>query len=295
MPATHLALVLLICFAWGGNFLASAAALLEIPPFLYTAFRLGLLAVVLLPWLKPPAGGQWGRLAAVGLCNGVLHFGLSFWALALAGDLASPAILMQSYIPMATLLAVWFLGERIRWRTTAGIAVSFTGVLVLGFDPIVMDSPASLVLMLVSAFFLAVGTVLMRDLRGLTPMAQQGWTALIGVLPLLLLSALLEHGQVAAAREASWVAWAGVAYSALVASVLGHGAFYWLVQRHPVSLVTPYLLITPVVAIGLGILFWGDRPGLRLWIGGAMVLGGVLVVAVRARARAVKPPAPLEV
>lgn len=295
MPAPHLALVLLICFAWGGNFLASAAALQELPPFLYTAFRLGLLSVLLLPWLKSPAGGQWGRLAAVGLCNGVLHFGLSFWALQLAGDLASPAILMQSYIPMATLLAVWFLGERIRWRTTAGIVVSFAGVLVLGFDPIVIDAPAALVLMLVSAFFLAVGTVLMRDLRGLTPMAQQGWTALIGVLPLLLLSALLEHGQVAAVRESSWVAWGGVAYSALAASVLGHGLFYWLVQRHPVSLVTPYLLITPVVAIVLGILFWGDRPGLRLWIGGAMVLGGVLVVAVRARARAVKPPAPLEV
>lgn len=295
MPAPHLALVLLICLAWGGNFLASAAALLELPPFLYTAFRLALLALVLWPWLKLPAGGQWGRLTAVAICNGVLHFGLSFWALQLAGDLASPAILMQSYIPMATLLAVWFLGERIRWRTTTGIAVSFVGVLVLGFDPIVMDSPQAVVLMLVSAFFLAVGTVLMRDLRGLTPMAAQGWTAVIGVLPLLLLSALLEGGQVAAVREASWIAWGGVVYSALVASVLGHGLFYWLVQRHPVSLVTPYLLIAPVVAVLLGILFWGDRPGPRLWIGGAMVLGGVLVVAIRARARRVPPPTPAEV
>ena len=295
MPAPHIALVLLICLAWGGNFLTSAAALREMPPFLFTALRLALLSVVLAVWLKPPAPGQWPRLLAVGLCNGVLHFGLSFWALKLAGDLASPAILMQSYIPMATLLAVWFLGERIRWRTTTGIVVSFAGVLVLGFDPIVMDAPEALVLMLVSAFFLAVGTVLMRDLRGLTPMAQQGWTALIGMLPLLLLSALLEHGQASAVREASWVAWAGVAYSALAASVLGHGLFYWLVQRHPVSLVTPYLLLTPVVAIVLGILFWGDRPGVRLWIGGAMVLGGVLTVALRARARAVRPPAPLEV
>ena len=47
------------------------------------------------------------------------------------------------------------------------------------------------------------------------------------------------------------VAWAGVAYSALIASVIGHGIFYWLVQRHPVSTITPYLLIAPVVAIVL--------------------------------------------
>jgi len=57
------------------------------------------------------------------------------------------------------------------------------------------------------------------------------------------------------------------------------------VQRHPVAQVTPWLLLSPMLAVGLGIAFWGDRPGPRLWIGGAMVLGGVLVIALRALAR----------
>ena len=42
----------------------------------------------------------------------------------------------------------------------------------------------------------------------------------------------------------------------------------------------------PVLAVGLGIAFWGDRPGPRLFIGGAMVLGGVLVIALRTLAKA---------
>jgi O-acetylserine/cysteine efflux transporter len=42
-------------------------------------------------------------------------------------------------------------------------------------------------------------------------------------------------------------------------------------------------LLAPVGAIALGIVYWGDRPGPRLWIGGAMVLGGVLIIAMRAR------------
>ena len=54
-----------------------------------------------------------------------------------------------------------------------------------------------------------------------------------------------------------------------------------LVQRHPVAQVTPWLLLAPVLAIGLGVAFWGDRPGPKLWIGGAMVLGGVLAIALR--------------
>ena len=102
----------------------------------------------------------------------------------------------------------------------------------------------------------------------------------------------MEHGQIDALRNASWAAWGGALYAALLSSLFGHGAFYWLVQRHPVSTLTPYLLLTPVLAIGLGIVFWGDQPGPRLYLGGAMVLAGVLIIAVRAKQKARALPQP---
>jgi O-acetylserine/cysteine efflux transporter len=286
MPLRHLLIVLLVCVVWGGNFLTSAAALRELPPILFTALRLSLVGVLLLPFLKAPAGGHWPRLVAICLCTGGLHFALSFWALQLADNLTSPAIVMQSYIPMTAVLAVLFLGERFGWRTTLGIAVSFSGVLVLGFDPLVLAAPMALVMMLLSSLFLAIGTVLMRGLSGVHPLALQAWAAVFG-LPLLLAASLAIEGDPRAAmRAAGWVAWSGVVYAAVAASLLGHGLFFWLVQRYPVSQITPYLLLTPLVAVALGVLFWGDRPGLRLIIGGSMVLGGVLGIALRARAKA---------
>ena len=291
MPARDIALVLLICIAWAFNFLTSALAMREIPPFLFTALRFALLAVPLVFFLKRPAPGQWPRLVAIALCVGVLHFGLSFSALKLAGDLSSPAIVMQSYIPMTALLAWWVLGERFAWRTGLAITVSFAGVLVLGFDPLVLDQPASLLLMLVAAALLAIGTVLMKGLRGMDVFSQQGWTAVMSVLPLLAISAWLEPGAIAQLPQASWVAWAGALYAAFLSSLLGHGLYYVLVQRHPVAQVTPWLLLVPVLAVALGIVFWGDRPGPRLWIGGAMVLGGVLIVALRAIAKSRTMPA----
>lgn len=286
-----LALVSLICLAWAGNFLTSKLALLEFPPLLFTGLRLCLLALLLAPLMKMPAPGQWPRLAAIALCNGVLHFGLSFWALSLSTTIASPAIVMQSYVPMAALLAWWLLGERFQWRTGAVIALSFLGVLVLGFDPVVLRSPAALVLMLFSALFLAIGTVLMRNLKGLDLFSQQGWTAVIGVLPLLTASALIEPDMSTAIAGASWVAWAGVIYAAVIASLLGHGLYYVLLQRHPVAQVTPYLLATPLLATILGIVFLHDQVGPRLWLGGAMVLGGVLAIGLRNLAKA--RPAPV--
>ncbi len=280
-----LALALVICIVWAGNFLTSAHALREIPPFLFSALRMGLLAALLCLFVKAPPRVQWPRLIAVALLNGALHFGTSLWALRMAGDLSSPAIVMQSYIPMSVLLAWLLLGERFAWRTGSAIALSFTGVLVLGFDPLVLDHPASLAMMLFAAFLIALGTVFMRGLSGIDAISLQGWTALIGILPLLTISALIEPDGFTALRHAQWTSWGAALYSAVFASLIGHSLFYTLVRRHPVATVMPYLLLTPVFAVALGILFWGDRPGPQLWIGGAMVLGGVLIIALRARAK----------
>lgn len=293
MPLRDFFLVLLICLAWAGNFLTSKLALQEFPPLLFTALRLILLAMLLVAFLRLPPKGQWPRLVAVALCNAVLHFGLSFWSLKLSSTLASPAILMQSYVPMATLLAWWLLGERFHWRTGLAIALSFAGVLVLGFDPSVLQNPMALGLMLVSAFFIALGSVLMRDLRGFDLVNQQGWTSIIGIAPLLLWSAASEHDLLASIRHASWVAWLGVGYAAVVASLVGHGLYFRLVQRHPVAQITPYLLIAPLIATVLGIVFLHDRVGPRLWLGGAMVLGGVLVIGLRNLAKS-RPSPPAE-
>ncbi|CAN5583591.1 EamA family transporter [soil metagenome] len=286
MPRRDLLLLLMVCVAWALNFLTSAHALRELPPFLFTALRFALLALPLVFVLKRPAPGQWPRLLAVCICVGVLHFGLSFLALAMAGNLSSPAIVLQSYVPMASVLAWWWLGERFGWRTGAAIGLSFAGVLVLGFDPLVLAKPWALATMLVAALMLAVGTVLMKGLRGLDVYSMQGWTAVVSLLPLLAISAVFEPGGFTALREASWIAWAGVAYAAFVSSLLGHGLYYVLIQRHPVAQVTPWLLLVPVLAVGLGVAFWGDEPGPRLLLGGAMVLGGVLAIAIRAKAKA---------
>ena len=154
----------------------------------------------------------------------------------------------------------------------------------LGFDPLVLDALDALAMTLIAALALAIGTILMRGIQGIGMFEMQGWTALIGIPVLLAITLALETGHWNSIASAGWQEWAGVAYTAFIASLVGHGLLYFLVQRHPVSEVTPYLLLAPVVAVTLGILVWGDKPGPKLMIGGAMVLGGVLVVALRAMA-----------
>ena len=291
LSGRELGLVTLICLAWAGNFITSKLALQEFPPFLFTALRLLLLSILLGAFLRLPPRSVWPRLMAVALLNGVLHFGLSFWSLQLSHNIASPAIVMQSYVPMVALLGWWLLGEKFQWRTGAAIAISFIGVLVLGFDPAILSDPLPLGLMLLSALFIALGTIAMRGLQ-MDLIQQQGWSAVIGLLPIWLMTVLVEGNPLAHIENAGVQGWIGVLYAALIASLVGHGLFFILIKRHPVALITPYLLTAPLLAAILGVVLLNDHVGIRVWIGGALVLSGVLAVALRNLQKA-KPEPPV--
>ncbi len=285
MPGRDLALLIFICFVWAGNFLAAAWAVESMPPLVFTVVRFLLVLLVLLPFLRRPPKGQWPTLLGVCWSIGALHFALVFAALGRSEDVSSIAITMQIYVPMTTILAVTVLGERVGWRTTTAVTIAFGGVLLVGLDPLVLAQIDALFLVIASAFFLALGTVLMRRLKGIGVFSFQAWNALLS-LPLLAIAAwLVDQPDPAQLANIPATAWLAVVYSAIGASIIGHGGFYLLIQRHPVTEVTPYLLLVPILAVGLGVAVWGDRPGWRLAVGGGLVLIGVLWVTLRARIR----------
>ena len=291
MPGSHRVALILICLIWAGNFLASAIAVDHLPPVTVTAMRFAIVMALLFPFLKRPQKGQWLNLLVACWCMGALHFALVFLALKRSADVSSVAILMQVYVPISTILAVAILGERIGWRTVSGIALAFGGVLMVGLDPVVLAQLDVLAMVLTSAFFLALGTIFMRRVKGVGLFSFQAWNALLSLLPLGILAWLIESPvEALAATPWSSPALPAIVYSAVGASIIGHGTFYWLIQRHEINTVTPYLLLVPILAVILGVMFHGDQPGPRLLAGGAMVIGGVLWVTIRARYR--KRPLP---
>jgi O-acetylserine/cysteine efflux transporter len=147
----------------------------------------------------------------------------------------------------------------------------------------VLGQPDVLAITLISAMFQALGSIYQRGIKGVGVLSYQAWTAVIALPVLILASVLTEQNQIEIVRSAELTDWLNILYSALIASIVGHGLFFWLVQRHPVSAVMPYLQLTPVFGVIFGILIWGDRPGWRLYIGGAVVVLGILIITLRAR------------
>lgn len=290
MSLRDIFLILLICLAWGFNFIAAAQGMRHFSPYTFMLLRFVLVLTLLLPFLRRPPAGQWGRLIFVCLCIGALHFTTLFWAIGHSRDISSIAITQQTYIPMTVILAMVLLGEKVGWYSLTAIAVAFSGVVVLSFDPLILGQPEVLGLSLCSALFQALGSVYMRRISGISVFNFQAWTAAISLPAMILASLLLENGQVQMITSARWLDWGALVYSAVIASIVGHGLFFFLVQRHPVSSIMPYLLLTPLMAVLFGVVIWGDRPGWRLIVGGALVLSGILVVTIRAMRKGRSPP-----
>jgi O-acetylserine/cysteine efflux transporter len=286
MTGRYLLLVLLVCLVWAFNFLAGSKGVEVFSPQLFMALRFVLVLALTWPFLRAPAPGHWPRLATACITIGALHFTFMFWALQRSSDITSIVILQHMFIPMSVLLAIPILGERAGWRTLAAVGVASAGVLVIGFDPMVLGQLDALGLALISAFFQALGSVFMRGVRGVSVMGFQAWSAVFS-LPLLVLAILVSGEPVLDQfRTAGAIHWASVAYSALIASLVGHGIFFYLVQRNPLPTVMPYMLMTPIFGALFGMLVWGDHPGPRLLLGGVMVMMGLLVVTLRGRAKA---------
>jgi len=288
MKLRDLSILMLICLIWGFNFVAGAKGTQQFSPLMFMVLRFTLLLALTLPFLRLPPASQWPRLAAAALSIGSVHFCFLFWALKRSSDVSSVAIVQQTYVPIAVLLAVVMLGESIGWRRSLAVAVAFCGVLILGFDPHVLSQHDALVLALLSAFFQALGSIFLRGIVGVSAMNFQAWTAILSLPLLLTLSLVLEGGQAESIRTAQPLHWASVAFTAIGASVAGHGLFYYMAQRHPISTIMPYMLMMPVFAVMFGVLVWGDRPGWRLLIGGSLVLLGILFITLRTRRTAEK-------
>jgi O-acetylserine/cysteine efflux transporter len=277
MRVSDLLLVLLVNSAWGVNFIAGKIGAEVFHPLLFTAIRFLFLLLLMFPWLKP-APGYMKPLLRVAFLLGVFHFGMIFIGLNAGGNIASVAITTQLYVPFSAIFAAVFLKEKISFLSIFSISLAFGGVMVIGFDPIVFNHLDAILWVAGAAFIMAVATILMRQCPNLGVFRLQAWIAVVALPSLLLLSSIFESGQVQILSHASVIDFWTPLYSAIGASIVGHGIVYYLLGRYPVSIVTPLLLPTPVIATLLGVVIFGDVLGWKMIVGGAMTLLGVLML-----------------
>ena len=295
---------------WGGTFIATKVALLEIPPETVVWLRFGIgvvvlgAAVVLRRQFARPSGRELAYFTLLGFIGITFHQWLQ--STGLVTSQASTTAWIVSTIPVFMAILGWiFLRERLRWVQAGGIALAGLGVLLVvsqgnlrslgtgGFG-----APGDL-LILISAPNWAVFSILSRKGLQRYPatwmmfyVMLSGW--LLTTLPFLVQAGVGDHGQLswqgwgsiptlalsglAEIGQLSWRGWIGVGILGLFASGLAYIAWYDALKAISAARVGVLLYIEPLVAVAVAAVVLAEPVRWAALLGGAIILFGVWLV-----------------
>lgn len=202
--------------------------------------------------------------------HSLLNFGLSFDDVS-----AGQGSFIISTVPIWTTLLAWqFLREVITLRTWLALALGLGGVGLISLDPDSLALSLGSPIILVAAMSAASNIVIQKQLlERYSALHVSIYATILGTIPLL---AFLPFSieDIAALDAAGWSV---VAYLGLVPIALGYFLNATALSILPANRTSQFLLLIPPMATLIAWLTLGEIPSTQLYIGGPMILGGVLL------------------
>ncbi len=289
--------LLTLYVVWGTTYLAIRLAIDVFPPYLMIAIRFLLAGAILCGWslldpdvrAHPPSRREWRDSAIVGtllLCGGM---GLVAWAEQTlpTGIVALLVALMPAWVAV---LGRVFYAERLVPLVVLGLVVGTIGVAVLvapsasgGLDP------AGLAAVLISPILWGSGSLYSAHRARLprAPLLASGMQMLaasaVSFIIAVGIGELPRFDPAAVTPEAVLA----LVYLVAVGSIVGFGAYVWLLRVAPLSKVTTYAYVNPVVAFVAGAIVLGEAITARTVVAAAIIIAAVaLIVTGRGRTTA---------
>jgi drug/metabolite transporter (DMT)-like permease len=197
------------------------------------------------------------------------------------------AALIVASVPLWIVVLRLIAGDRIGRDLVLGVSVGIVGVavLVVPGGASGQTDPAGLVMLVGATLMWAAGTFISPRLdmprSALASTAYQMISAGIVLLGIGSLAGELREVDPARFSTASLL---GLAYLIVFGSIVAFSAYTWLLRNAPVSLVSTYAYVNPVVAVLLGTLFLHEPITPTMLAGAALILAAVAFIVSRANA-----------
>jgi drug/metabolite transporter (DMT)-like permease len=196
--------------------------------------------------------------------------------------------LIIASVPLWVLLLRLSVRERPDLVSTIGLVVGFGGIVLLVHPDTDTGPLGYLLLTVLAAFMWALGSFLSpriplpRDVLVAT-----GYEMLAGGLVLTVIG-LFAAGS-GELDPSSWSARSifGLVYLIVFGSLLGFSAYVWLLANAPITKVSTYAYVNPVIAIALGVIVLDESVTMRIVAGALLILVSVAIVL---RRESVAPP-----
>lgn len=280
---------LVLCVIWGSTWLFIKLGLESLPPITFAAIRFIISCAMVFVIIRirriqlPKARADWTLLAITGILSFALNYGLVFWGEQYISS--GLAALLQATLPAFGLVFAHFHlpAERLSWARIGGVVLGVCGVGVVFSNQLAIAGTKALagcVALILSAMFAAYSNVLVKAYgKHMDPAVLAAGQMLFGLLVLLAVGIPLEGNPL----RFHWTLMALIAllYLAVVGTVIAFLLYYWLVLNMDVTKSMLIALVTPVVAVLLGMIVLDEQIGWRTLAGGAMIMLGIALIVVR--------------
>jgi len=285
-----------IYVVWGSTYFGIAVAIQGFPPFLMATIRFAIAGVILVGFdlLRHPEARHWPtrRQLLDSAIVGALLLGIGNGFVSL-GEKTVPsgiAAILIAMMPLWFALFGWlYLRQRLPLVVIGAIALGFLGTALLvwpageganSFDPF------GIAILFLAPLGWAHGSLYSANRAKLppSPLTASGLQMLFGAgVTLAEAVAVGEPAQFDPSRITLESVLA-IVYLVLFGSMLAYTAYGWLLRNAPLSLVSTYAYVNPIVAVALGTVFLGEPISARTVIAAAVILVAVAII-VTARGR----------
>ena len=281
--------LLALYIVWGSTYLGIKFAIETIPPFFHAGVRFLASGLILVIWQRSagnsmPTRKQWISTGIIGTLLLLGGNGLVAWA-----EQTIPsgiAALIIASVPMFLVIgeAIRPNGVKPNWQGIVGLLIGFVGIFILVGPSEISGgatklNPLGVAALLSACLFWATGSIYSKtaDLSK-SSLMNTGAQMLIGSISLFIVSGLsgeLSGWNIADVSSRSIY---GLLYLTFVGSLVGFASYGWLLQNAPISLVSTYAYVNPIVAVLLGVWLANEVLEPRIWLATAIIIGSVIFI-----------------
>jgi drug/metabolite transporter (DMT)-like permease len=276
-----------ICLVWGTTYLAIRVALETIPVFLVAGLRwmaaglvLGAFSVV--TGRRLPGPRMWGGLALLAFLMNVVGNGFVVWAEQFVASGLTAVVIASVPFWSVGIESSLKGGERLQGRALAGLAIGFAGIVVLVWPEITVGGGEGRAVIggVIALQLACLGWALGTSYTKRHPSSED---PLAGSTVQMIFSGAMLLGIATANDEWSRLHFTArtlgaMIYLTVAGSIIAYTAYVYAVKHLPISTVSLYAYINPLIAVALGSLLLGEHFSFRIIIAAGLVLAGIAVV-----------------
>ena len=262
----------------GFGFVIAKPAMDHFPPILLMGLRFTFAASILIWWFPIPKK-YLKKIFIASLVANTLQYSITYSGLNLI-DASAAVLLVQTEVPFGVIFAFFLLREKPTIRSLVGITIAFIGVYILTGSPNLDGKFIGISLTILGSAIWALGQVLVKPLsKEIHPLALVAWLALFSGPLLITISSILDGDTIYYLKNANKYSWLIAFYLGFIMQPITYGCFYYVLKNNPLYKVLPIVTMgIPLTGLLAAIFLLGEKPTLELFIGGIIIIIGVIII-----------------